>query len=341
MTWRISFFYFFCALLRTFPLILRSQAHFTVSGLVDLIRGPDGVCGADVPDEGGHGVAVLSCIARGCDSLRASGPRPIGRRRGPRVGQRGRGWRRRRSGGRRVARGASRGFGATRLFRAGVCRAAWSATAAWRSFERRLSGSVRRVYGSWDFGVCVLREGENWLEYTAGTSRGSEGRFSFRSYLPVFRHGRRLSSVAALPRGRNLLDCVATIRDSFGIIGGGGQVVHWLCWLYWLFRVASARVCDGFCAPVLGSAATKCSRDKHESESDSLFGSRGGRPSAGHVAENAAAWRTNTGTTVGWGGGVGTSSWGWRGLADLGPALRRAQAPSGGCPARAPQALRS
>ena len=54
--------------------------------------------------------------------------------------------------------------------------------------------------------------------------------------------------------------------------------------------VASARVCDGFGAGVLGSAATECSRDKDESELDSPVGSRRAPPWACNVAENAAAW---------------------------------------------------
>ena len=59
-----------------------------------------------------------------------------------------------------------------------------------------------------------------------------------------FAHSARFPGVApvpVLPRYRSSV-CVVTIRDSFGMIGGRGQVVHWLYWLYWFFLLVLGKI---------------------------------------------------------------------------------------------------
>jgi hypothetical protein len=95
-------------------------------------------------------------------------------------------------------------------------------------------------------------------------------------------------------------------------------------------RVAPVRLCDGFAARRLGSPTTKRSGDSNEIEPVILVGYGRGPPSARGLAKIALAWKADTRSALGFGGGVGPQSWSEPHLTDVGPGLQRAQTAGGG-----------
>src|ERR1017187_4677910 len=95
-------------------------------------------------------------------------------------------------------------------------------------------------------------------------------------------------------------------------------------------RVAPVRLRDGFAARRLGSATTKRSGDSNEIEPVILVGYWRGTSSARGLAKIALAWKADTRSALGFGGGVGPQSWSEPRLTDVGPGLQRAQTAGGG-----------
>src|ERR1017187_3954862 len=97
-----------------------------------------------------------------------------------------------------------------------------------------------------------------------------------------------------------------------------------------VMRVAPVRLRDRFAALRLGSPATKRSGDSNEIEPVILVGYWRGTPSVRGLAKITLAWKADTRSALGFGGGVGPQSWSEPRLTDVGPGLQRAQTAGGG-----------